>query len=181
MMVLHQCQLTYDAAEDRILMRASFLQQNGELHEIRAWLTRRIVKLLWPTLQKAMQTQITLDQPTAAHAKVEMVSMAHQASIMELASQGKFGKPYDAEATHFPLGKVPFLVHNAQFAITRNAPMRIIFAPAEGSGFEISFTPEILHGFSSLMPKAVAQAEWDMELFVPDENDVDEDAPRVLN
>lgn len=180
-MILHQIQLTYSPIEDRIMMRASFLQPNGELHELRAWLTRRIVKLLWPTLQKAMQTQVALDQPTAAHAKAEMVNMAHQASIMELAAQGKFGKPYDAEATHYPLGETPFLVHDAQFNITRNAPMRIIFAPQTGSGFEISFTPQILHGFSSLMPKAVANAEWDMELYVPSEIEYEEDVPRVLN
>ena len=179
-MVLHQCQLTYVQEEDRIMLRASFMQANGELHEVRAWLTRRIVKMLWPTLQKAMQTQVTLDQPAAAHAKAELVNMAHQASILELAAEGKFGKPYDAEATHFPLGETPFLVHNAQFNIARNEPMRIIFAPQTGAGFEIAFTPTILHGFFSLMPTAVAQAEWDMELFLPSDDERN-DGPRTLN
>ena len=180
-MVLHQCQLTYIPEEDRIVMRASFMYGDDELHELRAWLTRRIVKLLWPTLQKAMQTQVTLDQPSAAHAKAEMVNMAHHASVMELAAQGKFGKPYDMEATHYPLGETPFLVHNAQFNIARNAPMRIIFAPETGAGFEIAFTPQILHGFFSLLPTAVAQAEWDMELFLPSDDERDDDTPRVLN
>src|SRR3569623_1643626 len=60
-MNVHQLQLTYDAAEDRILFRATFLDDSGILQEIRAWLTRRIVRNLWPGIVRTFETLFSSD------------------------------------------------------------------------------------------------------------------------
>ncbi|HVC12766.1 MAG TPA: hypothetical protein VNE59_14070, partial [Burkholderiales bacterium] len=47
-MRLHQIKIDYHAEQDRILMLIS----TNEAVEVRAWLTRRYVMLLWPLLVK---------------------------------------------------------------------------------------------------------------------------------
>ena len=62
-MELHQIQVTYQAEEDRILCRASFKEEDGGLQEVRAWLTRRMVKALWSTLIDAMDKEMVYVGP----------------------------------------------------------------------------------------------------------------------
>ena len=47
-MRLHQLKIDFDAEQDRMLM----LIAASEQIEVRMWLTRRFVKLLWPLLVK---------------------------------------------------------------------------------------------------------------------------------
>src|SRR5690349_3022568 len=74
-MELHQIQVAHNAENDRLLLRATFRDQARALHEVRAWLTRRIVHRLWPGILRALETKVTLERPQAQHAKREIVGM----------------------------------------------------------------------------------------------------------
>ncbi len=173
-------QLTYQTGEDRILLRLSFHADQGALQEIRAWLTRRLVNNLWPGIIRALETQVKLDQPQAAHASAEIVSLAHQASISQIRAGGNFNTPFESAAGAWPSGEAPLLVHAAQFTIKAGQALRINFAPAQGYGFEVTFAPAMLHGFCTLLQEAVKTAEWGIDLRLPAAAG-DESAPRVLN
>ena len=149
------------------MLRVSFRAPDQSLHELRAWLTRRMVSKVWPTILHSLQTQVTLDQPAAAHARLEIVSMAHQASVSDMAAAGKFDAPYETAIDQFPLGETPIVVTQAQFNMVRNEPLRINFLPESGEGFEIAFQPSLLHGFCKLLQSVVELAEWDIELIMP--------------
>jgi|SRR3569623_681119 len=179
-MNVHQLQLTYDAAEDRILFRATFLDDSGILQEIRAWLTRRIVRNLWPGIVRAFESQLTLDRPQASHAKTEIINMAHEESIAQFTAAGSFSTPFGNAAQRFPLGEMPLLIASARFTLHSNQPLQINFAPAQGSGFEIAFTPALLHGFCKLLQDAVHSAQWEIELALPGEAEAPP-PPRILN
>jgi hypothetical protein len=179
-MDLHQFQMLYVAAEDRVLLRCSFYAEDRTLHETLAWLTRRMVSRLWPTIVKSLQKQVALDRPAAAGASLEMVSMAHQASVAELMAAGKFGAPYDCTADGLPQGMAPLLVIRADFNVARNEPLRIAFVAAEGRAIEIAFQTDLLHAFCRLLQNAVRAAEWDIELQIPGETAAPDDA-RLLN
>lgn len=166
-MNVHQLQMTYNAGEDRILFRTTFMDSAGRLQEIRAWFTRRITRNLWPHIVKALESQVTLDKPQAAHAKTELVGMAHEESIAGFTAAGSFAAPFQHEAQSFPLGETPMLVFTARFTLQANQPLRINFAPAEGHGFEIAFPPPLLHGFCKLLQDAVRAAQWDLALALP--------------
>jgi hypothetical protein len=165
-MELHQIQLTYSVEEDRILYRASFRAQGGTLQEVRAWLTRRMVKALWSGIIEALETQVTLDKPQAAHASADIVNMEHQACIEEIKAQGNFGNQYVTGNT-YPLGETPILIHITDFKQNSDQPIRVNMAPAQGQGFEVAYTLPILHGFCSLLKDAVSETDWDMELAMP--------------
>ncbi len=166
-MELHQIQVTYSAEEDRLLCRTSFKGEDEGLQEIRVWLTRRMVQRLWPVIIDALEKQVTLDQPLAAHASAEIVGMDHFASIEEIRESGSFNNPYETSIQAYPLGEAPILVANANFTLNPNQPIRMNLTPLEGPGFEIGFSQTVLHGFCSLLKDAVKTAEWDLNLDMP--------------
>ena len=179
-MDLHQIQVTYQSEDDRILCRASFKDSDGSLQEVRAWLTRRLVRNLWPGITDALETQVSLDKPQAAHASADIVGMEHHACVEEIADSGSFNNPYDAGIQTYPLGESPILVHTVNFAQNPGQPIRMNLAAADGHGFEIAFAQNVLHGFCSLLRDAVRNAEWDMELTMPGAT-TESTARRVLN
>jgi hypothetical protein len=176
-MELHQIQVIYRPDEDRLLCRASF-KETGELHELRAWLTRRMVRNLWPAILQTLEKQVALEKPDAAHASADIVGMEHQASVDTIRGTGSFDAPYEAEAVHFPLGEMPILVEKVDLTVGAGQPVRVNLSPADGHGFEIGFNLTVLHGFCALLKDAVKQAEWDLELEMPG---LEAPASRVLN
>jgi hypothetical protein len=166
-MDLHQLQVTYRADEDRVLLRASFKTEDGGLQELRAWLTRRLISNLWPAIVDALERQVALNKPQAAHARADIVGMEHHASVEHIRDSGSFDNPFDNGVDSYPLGETPILVTAASFTLNPDQPIRIDFAPANGKGFEIAFPPVVLHGLCSLLKDAVSAADWDMELEMP--------------
>lgn len=165
-MELHQINLNYLQQEDRLLCRASFRSDDG-LQEIRAWLTRRTVRDLWLMIVKALETQVTLDKPQAAHARTEIVGMQHASSLEQGRQDGSFASTYDSGATAFPLGQDPFLVAKLTLNLRAGQPIRVDLAPADGQGFEMALPPAALHGFCSVLIEAVAKADWALDLRMP--------------
>lgn len=166
-MELHQIQVTYQPEEDRLLCRASFKASDGSLQEVRAWLTRRLIRLLWSGIVNALETQVTLDKPQASHASADIVGMEHHACIEEIKDSGSFQTPYKTDISIYPLGETPILISTVNFTLNPGQPIKINMTPAEGYGFEIAFTQTVLHGFCSLVRDAVRKAEWGMELVMP--------------
>lgn len=165
-MELHQIQVIYQPQEDRLLCRASFKAEGG-LQEVRAWLTRRMVRQLWPGIIDVLERQVALDKPQAAHASADIVGMEHHASVEEIREKGCFSNAFESDVQAYPLGETPILIHQAQFTMVPNQPIRMNLTPEEGYGFEIAFDLTTLHGFCSLLKEAVRQADWDMKLAMP--------------
>lgn len=166
-MELHQLQVTYQAEEDRVLCRASFKAQDAGLAEVRAWLTRRMVRGLWGGMLDAMEKQVALDKPAAAHASGDIVGMEHHATVEAIRDSGSFETAFEEDIAELPLGAAPILVTTINFSLNPGQPIRMNMTPGSGSGFEIAFAPAMLHGFCSLLRDAVKKAEWDLELNLP--------------
>ncbi len=164
-MELNQLQIVYQESEDRLLLRVAATDE-GQAHELQAWLTRRFVGSMWAALQQALGVQVTLAHPDAAHASAELIDMAHQSALDQLSSAGGFGEGFAEYLTPHAGLAVPFLVAEAKFHIAANAPMRINFLPAEGAGVEIAFTETELHGFCTLLQAAVESAAWETPLYL---------------
>lgn len=176
-MELHQIQVIYRPDEDRLLCRASF-KEADELHELRAWLTRRMICVLWPAILQTLEKQVALEKPSAAHASADIVGMEHQASVDTIRGTGSFDAPYEADAAYFPLGETPILIEKVDLVVGAEQPVRMNLCPTEGAGFEIGFNLTMLHGFCALMKDAVKQADWGLELEMPG---LETPVGRVLN
>ena len=166
-MKLHQLQLSYQSEQDRLLFRASFSDAGQPLKEVQAWLTRRLVRKLWEGIVRAMETQLSLEQPQAAHARSEMVGMAYEASVNKTAQAGNFDRPFENGMQESALGAEPILITTVHLGIHANQPLSLNFCPSQGQGFEIALAPEVLHGFCALLQRVAQNAEWDIELKSP--------------
>jgi len=126
-MDLHQIQITYQAGEDRILCRTSFKAEDGNLQEIRAWLTRRLVRKLWPGIINAMATKITMDKPQAAHASADIVSMEHQACVDGIKGSGNFTNAYQNDIQAYPLERFSSSCKGTTLAIAGHGLHETVF------------------------------------------------------
>ena len=179
-MNLHQLQVTYKPEEDRILFRISFRDEGQPLQEVRSWLTRRLLKNLWPGIIKSLKTQVTLDQPLAAYASDEIVNMEHQASLSELRARGDFNVPFETCAHTYPRGDAPVIITSVNIALSANQPARITFAASEKLDFEVAFFKTQFHGFCMLVQDCIRVAEWDIEPALAASVQINA-TPRVLN
>ncbi len=180
-MVLQQIQAGYWRNEDRLLLRVSFKHEDGSLQEIRSWMTRHMVKSLWPSIIHALETQVGLDNPNAAHASSEIVSMEHQAKVNEIRSRGDFDVPFSPDIDSYPFGEQPILLVQAHINIATSRAPRINFVSAKNGSFEVAFTPGMLHGFCTVLQDAVKATDWDIELQMPDASPAAWEGERVLN
>ena len=90
-MKLHQLKVDYDAEQDRLLM----LIATSEGVELRMWLTRRFVKLLWPLLVKlAEEASPRISTQANPEARKALLGIEHQQAVQK----ADFSKAYEAQA-----------------------------------------------------------------------------------
>jgi hypothetical protein len=99
-MRLHQLKIDFAAEQDRLLM----LIAASEQVEVRMWLTRRFVKLLWPLLVKlAEEASPRIRTQPNPEARKALLNIEHEQAV----SKANFSKPYDDSTRATPLGAEP--------------------------------------------------------------------------
>lgn len=159
-MRLHQLKLEFNAEHDRLLLRLS--TDSGA--EVLLWLTRRCVKRLWPVMLSMAQEKPEIQLQPNPEARKALLGMQHEKAIQ----QADFSKPYQEAPRERPLGTEPLLVSRIQPRRDPQGRHVLGLLPTQGQGVHITLDDGLLHGFAKLMQNAVAKAEWDMELRLPD-------------
>ena len=175
-MNIAQLQITFNPEHDRLLFRVNGSDQT----EIRAWLTRRLVRQLWPNLLQLLAHKIAQDVPTANDDARRMVlGMQHEASV----SKADFSQVYRAAATQFPLGQEPFVASKLRMNVLPQNMYLLSMHPAQGQGVDLRLNDTLLHGLCRMLQKTCKEAEWELPLEIPGSlsaGDVDVQT-RVLN
>lgn len=166
-MALQQIQAGYWRDEDRLLLRISYKDDKEAMMEIRSWMSRHLVKTLWPNILHALEAQVKLDNPNAAHASSDIVNMEHQAKTDEMRSSGNFDVPFAPDIDGYPFGEQPILLVQAHITVKAKESTKINFVSARNGSFELGFTRKMLYGFCTVLQDAVKLAEWDIELHMP--------------
>jgi len=180
-MDLQQIHAAYHLEEDRLLFRISYRDAEGELQEIRTWITRHLLKTLWAGIITAMEMQVAIDQPNAAHAKAEIVEMQHEASLTNLRAQGGFDQAFNADINKFPFGEHPILLTQAHIKIDTGQGPRIQFVSAGRGHFELCFTSTTLHALCKVLQDAMVNVDWEIELRLPKASLPSAPEQRLLN
>ena len=90
-MKLHQLKIDFNAEQDRLLMLVS----TDDGAEVRMWLTRRFVKLLWPLLVKlAEEASPRIKVQASAEARKALLGLEHQKAVQ----RADFSKPFQQTA-----------------------------------------------------------------------------------
>ncbi|MBF0399457.1 MAG: hypothetical protein HQL90_01675 [Magnetococcales bacterium] len=165
---LHQIQVLFSQEEDRLQLCIS-----TSTHEVRCWLTRRFVKLLWPVLRRAMETTVgsVVDTPVTTSRIPARDTPSKQGHAPH-----DTANPFLGDAKEMPLGPLPILLTRAHLEPLPDGKFQVGLHPQESNGIEMAIEPKHLYALGKLLVDAVAKADWDLALSIP--VDTEESGPK---
>ena len=150
-------QVRYQPAADRVLWQVR--TQTGELFAV--WLTRRMLKQLWPPLS-TLVTSAGLAQaaPNATVLPEAREMMAQVARARSLAN-ANFNTPFDAKAVAQPLGPEPLLPTAIDLGPGTDAKgLRITVREPGGRHMTLQLSADLATALMRLLEQALAEADW---------------------
>lgn len=154
-MQIHQFKLQFQPEEDRVL----FLMNTTDHQEFRFYLTRRFVRILWPVVERLLETDYRRRQPVHADQAREILPFEQERMV----AQTDFQRQYEETPTSFPLGETPLLLTRIQVK-SGTAGDILCLLPSNGPGVEIPGHPRFLHPFQRLLADVVHKAEWNLDV-----------------
>ena len=171
---INQIQMSFNPAEDRILLRMNTVDAAG----FQFWLTRRYVRLLWPVLlgMLAKDEQITTQRTDMA--KNEVLSFQQQDAVQKM----DYSQEFTAESAR-PLGDVPLLLEKIAVNDRENGEQVLCMHPSTGQGVELALNQTLLHSICKLLQDTASKADWDLDLpqSLSTPASVVDTAPRTIN
>ncbi len=155
-MAIHQINIGYDGAQDRILMRVSTTE--GE--EFQFWLTRRFVKSLWALLVRMLEQDRPVRQQFDEDMKRTVLGIRHEG----FAQKGNFSAQFEEREYRRPLGEEPLLLARAEGNQRDDGSYLLRLHPQPGQGIDMALDAGLLHLFTKLLTQAVAKTDWDINL-----------------
>lgn len=154
---LEQFSVSYDSAQDRLLMRV----RTSNDAEFRFWITRRYLALLWPMLMKMADVFSGRKAPGDPLARSALAELAHGDAI----SGANFGSPYQ-DGSLFPLGEEPILLASITVKPLEGQTQTLTLLPQKGQGINLALDEKLVHVLARLLQEAATKAEWKLGLQV---------------
>jgi hypothetical protein len=158
-MRLHQLKVDFVPEQDRLLMRIS----TDDKQEVRLWLTRRALRLLWPLLVQTVRSMPEVILQSNPEARDALVGMQHEEALRK----ANFSKSFEEVPREMPLGAEPILVARMNTNKDDKGNCVLGLLPQEGQGIHLTLDSTLLHSFCKLLQNAVAKADWDVALDLP--------------
>jgi len=158
-MRLHQLKLDFIPEQDRLLLRVS----TDDQVEVRLWLTRRALRLLWPLLVQMVRSSPEIALQSDPRARDAMVGMQHERAL----SRADFTKSFDDAPHEMPLGAAPLLVAQIRTGKDDEGSHLLGLLPQQGQGIHLTLDNTLLHSMCKLLQNAVAKSDWDITLELP--------------
>jgi hypothetical protein len=146
-MHIQQLQISFDAREDRLLLRIA----TEEREEIRVALTRRLVKVLWPHLMRMLDGHLGA------------VESDHVATAPSPAA-GRFDAVYDEDKLSHPLGIEPVLAMESRLQAIDGPACRITLGEIRARKVSFECDRDLLLALCTMIRATVNKAEWDLDL-----------------
>lgn len=175
-MGLEQINVSYIPLEDRMLLSATGRMESG-LAEYRVWLTRRYVRLLWQSLEKALAETAAADPRVPEPARAAVREFAEQAAL----SSTDFSTPYQPQVTERPLGDVPLLVSRLQMKGMPEGKTLVALHDQNGKGLTLTLEPKVLHSLRKLLFDTARKAEWDLGVNLFTQDSLPENGQGIVN
>lgn len=158
-MRLHQLKLDFHPEQDRLLLRVSTDTQV----EVRLWLTRRALRLLWPLMLQMLRASPEIALQSNPQAKDALVGMQHEHALR----QANFADAFEESPRALPLGTEPILVARMRVDHDEKGNQVLALLPQQGQGIHLTLDTVLLHSLCKLLRDAVAKADWDIALNMP--------------
>jgi hypothetical protein len=155
-MDIHQIQVRYEAAADRLLM----LVRTRDEQLFAIWLTRRMVMRLWPHFRQAVVHLALARSAPGSMAVPEARDMLAEAAREKALEKADFKTPFDASAGRHALGPEPMLP--VAVDLGHDAKGALVFSVRDGHGRQLSLNlgEDLANGLMKLVESALAAADW---------------------
>lgn len=163
-MIIHQLQASYVMEQDRILVRMN--TRDGQ--ELRLWLTRRMVRNLFPQLSE-VTTEIVARHAPGSHHDGASISALNEFKKQESLQRCDFSTPYNNQVSTWPIGDVPLLVSTIRLTPGETGTLCLNFEESvpglpQTRSFSVTLGHELLHGLLHLLESALQHADWGIAL-----------------
>ena len=148
-----QFTIRYDAAQDRMLLLASF--PDGT--EIRAWMTRRLVKNLIGMSGQVAEKMVP-QQVVEPQVKKQVAQFQREAAVQ----QANFRKDFAGGKPHPELGEEVRLVTEIRIAPKENNSVHMKLALDSGKFVAWQIPANTFWGLMHLVERQAQRAEWDL-------------------
>jgi hypothetical protein len=174
-MNLERITVEFHAEEDRLMVRVFF----DKRAEIQFWLTRRLVKRIWPVLLQMAQARPDIQMQPNPEVRKALLGMQHEKALQEV----KFSKATQEPDREHPLGDKPMLVSKVRARRNEKGQTVLSLQPQQGNGVDLALGDTLLHGLMKLVQDTAVKAEWDMAIAVPAFTHAlsEEDTDRTVN
>ena len=170
---LDQIQISFVAAEDRLMMRMS----TNEDSEFRFWLTRRFVKALRPALEGTLGKQTRIQTQVTQSARKELLAFEHEKAVQS----ADFATPYKPHDKSLPLGEQPVLLSRFQIRPADDGSVVLNVGPEKGNGVDLSLNTKMIHSLIALLDHALKTAAWDLGKGTPAPSTTEQLPPATIN
>ena len=150
-------QVRYQPAADRLLWQVR--TQTGELFAV--WLTRRMLRQLWPPLRhlvtSAGMAQVAPNATVLPEAREMMAQVARARPL----AHANFSTPFDAKPVAQPLGPEPLLPTAIDLGPGADAKgLRITVREPAGRHMTLALSADLATALMRLLEQALAEADW---------------------
>jgi len=150
-------QVRYEPTADRVLWQLRTAA--GELFAV--WLTRRMLRQLWPHLLRLVTDASVLRLAPHATVLPEARAMLAQAARSRSLPDTDFATPFDAKATALPLGALPLLPVAIDLGPGPDGKGLALSArEADGRNIRLALSDDLATGLMRLLEQALAATDW---------------------
>ena len=151
---IKQLQARYEPLEDRILFKLHTENQQ----RLQAWITRRYLQLLLPTIQG--------QHPETGQSILSQKSSAiYQAASEKGQLEADYNAPYqEPEQVSEPLGNRPILLTKLTLKGLETAKPQLVLEPEVGAGIQLSYQAELMGALIKVFHQATEAANWQLNL-----------------
>jgi len=158
--------LRYEARADRLLWQLR--TSDGQLYAV--WLTRRMVRLLWPPMASLVTSAGLLQAMPHASVLPEARPMLAEAMRTRPLPGASFDQPFDTRAVQQPLGAEPLLPEAIDLGAGPGGQgLRLQLREGHGGrSITVQLTADLATALQRLLEQALAAADWGLQVGPPD-------------
>jgi hypothetical protein len=181
-MQVRQLTIRHISEQDRLLVRLN----NADGEEYRLWLTRRMLAIVWPHLEKVVaQANLEAGDVSQDEAGKKLLSEFRKEAALQ---QADFATPFNDQPSALPLGQQPLLATQVHFALQPDGALEILFeevlpGAVASRGFAVRLELQLQVGMLRLIENAVEAAAWNLRAGQVNSADAaePEQRPKYLN
>ncbi len=170
-------QLRYQPAADRLLWQLR--TTSGDLYGV--WLTRRMVRLLWPPMAKLVTSAGLAQEMPHTSVLPEAQAMVAQAIRDRPLPGASFAEPFDTRVVAQPLGTEPLLPEAIDLGPGEGGQgMKLQLREGGGRSLAMQLSADLAAALQRLLEQALAVADWGLVVATASDDNTN-GRPSVLN